>query len=73
MNEYVALFVGYDHCLGPTIKCSTWDQAVKTCQELADDHYDILTGEQITKLKEDGEVIFADGGGVYIGELETPD
>lgn len=65
---YVALLFGFDGCLGRTILCQSWEEAIRACVILAKEHGEELTDED---LESGGQYIFDNGTGVFIGGLET--
>ncbi len=73
MDQYVALFYGHDGCLGRTILCQGWDEAVQCCIKLAEENGETLTDEQKAELSSDGDCRLDDGNAVHIGGLESPD
>ena len=79
MEQYVAMFYGSAsqdearaRCLGRTILCHTWQQAVDQCVKLAREQGEDMTDEQIASLDSEGEYSFGSGN-VHIGGLEDPE
>ena len=72
VEEYVALWYGHDGILGRTIKCSSWDDAIAQCVQIAAENGEVMTSEQTKMLDETGDCRFDCGSAVHIGGLESP-
>ena len=72
MNQYVALWYGFDSVLGRTILCDDYDQAVAQCIQIAAENGVAMTTKQTEYLTDCGNCPFDDGSAVHIGGLEEP-
>lgn len=72
MDNYVALWYGFDSVLGRTIQCENRRQAVYQCIQIAAENGVLMTDQQIENLRDCGDCHFDSGSAVHIGGLESP-
>tara|TARA_R110000824_G_scaffold173688_4_gene351828 strand:+ start:696 stop:917 length:222 start_codon:yes stop_codon:yes gene_type:complete len=68
--RYVTVLIGTE-CLGPTIICDSYDEAIEQAVQLAADEGYAFTNEDSLSMYDNG-VTFPNGVRIEIGGLESP-